>query len=336
MSTVSVIVLVLLVVAALVVLLVAASCLVRANRLHRLHIRTDAAHAALWAALERRAVVARAIAATHSGVGGQALREVADAAEGAPVTDRETRENDLTRRLARLDRVSLAAELGAELVAAEQRVMLARRVYNDAVRDTLVLRSRRLVRWLRLAGTASAPGYFEIVDAVPEEGAGGGSPEVTPVRRAGRVVLVDGRGRTLLFEGFDPARPQESYWFTPGGALAPGEDPHRAAVRELAEETGLRLPPERLVGPVWRAREVFSYESCPVVVDETYFLAGTDSDAVDTSGFTDLERVCVLGHRWWSVEELRASSTVVYPRRLAELLEPLLDGGWDGVTRSIS
>ena len=29
-------------------------------------------------------------------------------------------------------------------------------VHNDAVRDTLVLRSRRLVRWLRLAGTAPA------------------------------------------------------------------------------------------------------------------------------------------------------------------------------------
>jgi len=35
------------------------------------------------------------------------------------------------------------------------------------VRDTLVLRSRRMVRWLRLAGTASAPAYFEIADPEP-------------------------------------------------------------------------------------------------------------------------------------------------------------------------
>ncbi len=40
--------------------------LLRANRLDRLHVRTDAARAALLAALERRAVVARAIAA-HTG-----------------------------------------------------------------------------------------------------------------------------------------------------------------------------------------------------------------------------------------------------------------------------
>ena len=37
--------------------------------------------------------------------------------------------------------------------------MIARRVYNDAVRDTLALRSHRMVRWLRLAGTAPLPRY---------------------------------------------------------------------------------------------------------------------------------------------------------------------------------
>ena len=40
-------------------------------------------------------------------------------------------------------------------------------MHNDAVRDTLDLRSRRLVRWLRLAGTAPAPVYFEIADPQP-------------------------------------------------------------------------------------------------------------------------------------------------------------------------
>jgi hypothetical protein len=50
-------------------------------------------------------------------------------------------------------------------------VVIARRVYNDAVRDTLALRSRRMVRWLRLAGTAAAPRYFEIAEpALPSYG----------------------------------------------------------------------------------------------------------------------------------------------------------------------
>jgi len=59
---------------------------------------------------------------------------------------------------------SLSAGPAAELTDAEQLVILARRVHNDAVRDTLGLRSRRLVRWLHLAGTAPVPEYFEIAD----------------------------------------------------------------------------------------------------------------------------------------------------------------------------
>ena len=42
--------------------------------------------------------------------------------------------------------------LVAELADAEARVLLARRFHNDAVRDTLALRERRPVRWLRRKG----------------------------------------------------------------------------------------------------------------------------------------------------------------------------------------
>jgi len=40
-------------------------------------------------------------------------------------------------------------------------------VLLEILRDTLGLRSRRLVRWLRLAGTAPMPAYFEIADPAP-------------------------------------------------------------------------------------------------------------------------------------------------------------------------
>src|SRR5262249_25795991 len=81
----------------LFVLILAASCLLRANRLDRLHVRTDAARAALLAALERRAVVARAVAVP---LGEETLRSVASRAEAARATERETEENELSRLLA--------------------------------------------------------------------------------------------------------------------------------------------------------------------------------------------------------------------------------------------
>lgn len=125
-------------------------CLTRVRRLHRLHIRVDAARAGLDAALDRRRA-----AAVRGGV---------EMRGGTPHKDPEDDANALSRSLARLDRGALPAQLRAELAEAEQLLVVARRVHNDAVRDTLGLRSLRLVRWLRLAGSAPMPVYFEIAD----------------------------------------------------------------------------------------------------------------------------------------------------------------------------
>ena len=52
---------------------------------------------------------------------------------------------------------------------------------------------------------------------------------------------------------------------------------------------------------------------------------------MDTTGFTELEVRTVLGHRWWSAEELRRTGETVYPFQLAELLPGVLAGTWDGL-----
>lgn len=140
-----------------VALLLAAWILAIANRLDRLHVRTDAAWAALDATLARRAVVTRALL-------DPALSLAASRAESASRAERELAENELSGLLGALDRSSLAPALAAELADAEERVVLARRVHNDAVRDTLRLRRRRKVRYFRLAGTAPLPEYFEFAE----------------------------------------------------------------------------------------------------------------------------------------------------------------------------
>ncbi len=132
-----------------------------ANRLDRLHVRMDAGWAALDASLARRAVVARAVAVVLED---SSLRSCAERAEAASRLDREAEENELTLQLGRIDRAALAPALAEELTDAEHRVVIARRVHNDAVRDTLRLRRRRKVRYFRLAGTAPLPEYFEFAE----------------------------------------------------------------------------------------------------------------------------------------------------------------------------
>jgi hypothetical protein len=129
-----------------------------ATRLDRLHMRTDAAWAALDAALHQRAL---AVSALNGNV---ALCGAALAAVHAQPSAREELENELGRVLSALNRGGLAPASASRLADAEQRVVIARRVYNDAVRDTRALRSHRMVRWLRLAGTAPLPRYFEIAE----------------------------------------------------------------------------------------------------------------------------------------------------------------------------
>ncbi|WP_409464176.1 NUDIX hydrolase [Amycolatopsis sp. GA6-003] len=148
--------------AAAVVVLGGLFLVATANRLDRLHVRTDAGWAALEAALARRAVVARAVAAVLPD--GVALHAAAARAEAAARPDREAAENELTLVLARIDRSRLPEVLSEELTDAEHRVVIARRVHNDAVRDTLALRRRRKVRYFKLAGTAPLPEYFEFAE----------------------------------------------------------------------------------------------------------------------------------------------------------------------------
>jgi 8-oxo-dGTP pyrophosphatase MutT (NUDIX family) len=156
------------------------------------------------------------------------------------------------------------------------------------------------------------------------------------VRVAARVLLLDPTQRLLLFQGFDPHVPDESFWFTAGGGLEEGEELLAGAQRELHEETGLRLPPDRMVGPVWLRRVRFTFESVEYDSDEWFFLAALTGTAdVDTAGFTDLENRTVRGHRWWSAEELLRTSETVYPLQLAELLPGLLADGWNGRLRLI-
>ncbi|MBS4729359.1 NUDIX domain-containing protein [Mycobacterium sp. SM1] len=301
-----------------------------ANRLDRLHVRYDLSWQALDAALARRAVVARAIAADvyggagHTSPQGRRLVALADAAERAPRNARETAENELSGALAMIDPAALPSALVAELADAEARVLLARRFHNDAVRDTLALRERPLVRLLRLGGTAPLPTYFEIAErsyvlAPWDHGA-------SNQRTSARVVLLDETGAVLLLCGSDPAITQGAaprWWFTVGGQVRPGERLAQAAARELAEETGLRVEPAEMIGPIWRRDAVFEFNGSVLDSREFFFVYRTRRFEPSPTGRTDLERRYIHCSRWChatDIAELVAAGETVYPLQLSELL----------------
>jgi len=308
-----------------------------ANRLDRLHVRSDLSWQALDAALARRAVVVRSIAASMPMSDGRRLAALADRAERADRAGRESAENDLSGALAALDVERLRPQLVAELADAEARVLIARRFHNDAVRDTLALRTRRPVRWLHLGGTAPLPTNFEIAErtvaasasapaASPAVAPDAPTPQVGPdtPRTSARVVMLDEHGRVLLLRGHDPARPRIEFWFTVGGAVEAGEQLRDAAVREIEEETGLRVDPDDLVGPLWRRVAVFPFDGETLRSEELFFVVQGRAFEPGVAGFTELEVRMGLEHRWFDADELREvirAGEAVYPQDLPELLD---------------
>jgi hypothetical protein len=145
------------------------------TRLDRLHARVDAAQATLDAQLVRRAAALLHVAESPDSGVPQALRVPYNAAAtralNTPDADgeRQSAENAVGHAVAELAELPqpLRRDAAEELQEAAARVLIARRFYNDAVRDTRALRARRMPRLFRMAGRRELPEYFDIDDTVP-------------------------------------------------------------------------------------------------------------------------------------------------------------------------
>jgi type II secretory pathway pseudopilin PulG len=144
-----------------------------ARRLDRLHARVDAAGAAFDAQLRRRSAVASSFAdaVPLDPALAESLRDAAREAQAVAGLghDREVVEHGVTRGLGWVvakspESLAAPSAAAAELHDEALRASFARSFYNDAIRDALVVRDRRIVRWLRLAGHAPHPAYFEMDD----------------------------------------------------------------------------------------------------------------------------------------------------------------------------
>jgi hypothetical protein len=154
----------------------------RASRLDRLHNRVEAARTALDLALVRRAAAASELAS--SGLLDPAtsllLVDAVRRARQAVQAERDLAESDLTRALrATLGEPDFrkeiigddgAAELVTEVEAAAQQVFIARKFYNDVAGRTIDARRRPLPRVLRLYGSAQQPVFFDMDDALTDDG----------------------------------------------------------------------------------------------------------------------------------------------------------------------
>jgi ADP-ribose pyrophosphatase YjhB (NUDIX family) len=142
----------------------------------------------------------------------------------------------------------------------------------------------------------------------------------TVVRVAGRILLIDPRDRVLLIN--EAMRPDWPYWLTPGGGVEAGETPRLAAIREVFEETGIRLAGEQVCDVLRVQRRQWADASTTYDQTDHFFAARVPGGIEPVAAApTPLERAALLGFAWWSADELRGASQRFFPSDIAELLD---------------
>ena len=191
--------------------------------------------------------------------------------------------------------------------------------------------------WLSASGWAQTANLFLIIFIVTTIGRAmlRGEPrsndEPTVPHRVHRSRRVTGRAgrdrrsgsstdgeRVLMFRDTDPG--------VPGSAVAdagrridrrdgaPGRRPG------LAEETGLRVSPGQLLGPIMRRTVVHGFSDQILTQAESFFALRHPVFEVDVSGHTVDEQVTLKGHAWLEIAELDSQPIPVWPENLRALI----------------
>jgi 8-oxo-dGTP pyrophosphatase MutT (NUDIX family) len=144
------------------------------------------------------------------------------------------------------------------------------------------------------------------------------------LRYAARVLLLDEREKLLLFRGHRPET-GAPFWLAPGGGLEKGEDARAAAVREVAEETGLT---DFVLGPeIWRRRHIFTWRGVAWDQRERWFMARVAHFEPDGAAMSETEKTELTAARWWALAELETTTETLAPLDLALRLGSLLSEG---------
>lgn len=153
-----------------------------------------------------------------------------------------------------------------------------------------------------------------------------------PIRNAVRIILLNNEDKLLLMcvEDFDIATPDDvrhkRFWCTIGGGIEAGESIEQAAFREIYEETSLTKETIKLGPIVWESEIDLKLKGTLTRLKEYFIVAKTQKSDVSLHLPTHDEKAVVKKLVWFSLNEIKNSSEVIFPILLTTYLPDILAG----------
>ncbi len=149
------------------------------------------------------------------------------------------------------------------------------------------------------------------------------------VRESVKMLLFNSKNELLMIHVDDPAATSPGgqyfgpFWTPIGGTVEPGETLIQTACREVYEETGIFIT-EADCGPViWYGEFQMILKNRLIHFKQKFIPIRTSIEAFSLANLTEDEQKVVRGLKWFSEEELRNLSAVIFPVVLMDYLPPI-------------
>ncbi|OKL47724.1 hypothetical protein BSR29_04785 [Boudabousia liubingyangii] len=148
-------------------------------------------------------------------------------------------------------------------------------------------------------------------------------------RECVRTLVCGPNGEVLMMHGFDQLARERTWLYLVGGGIENPNDLAGEVIRELWEETGIKVPREAVSSEITSARIWFDFNGYQFWQHERYFRINLGFlPEITTQHWTAQEAATNYQPRWWSREELRAWDAAggeIVPENLFQLLS-MTDG----------